>query len=264
MTNKQPRFAFLPLALLLTTLAHPSACADIVAVTGDIQITAPPASVGIGVIESSTSGIVFQERSGYQLLADTRVSIPGAVGTYDENADMDPMDLPAGLTVNSYLMHFDPNFGAPRFQGTVEFADPIVGVMLLPFALNNSDAELAAPGTVYPTSASSRRGLDFDDFTILDSLEVLSDRSIRFDFSTSNAVDQIRIVTSAIPEPASASMCCLVTLIVIWRWTRLQSYRRRIQSFRQATPHTTVTDTGETVVPAWLRFRRTCPRCPGR
>ena len=137
-------------------------------------------------------------------MSDTRISIPGVVGVYDEQSDMNPMDLLAGTVVNSYLLHFDTDFGAPIYQGTVQFSDPIIGVMLLPFALNNSDAELGAPGTSYPTNASSRRGLDYNDFTPLDTFTVTNANTIGFDVSTSNAIDQIRVVTtSSVPEPSS-------------------------------------------------------------
>ena len=188
---------------LAAAIGQSSVCADIIAVTGDIQSVTAPTSVQIGVLESGTAGVVFQEQSDYQLLADTRVSIPGTIGTYDEGSDMMPTDLTAGTVVNSYLLHFDTDFGAPNFEGTVEFADPIIGVMLRPFALNSSDAELGANGTAYPTNASARRGLDYDDFTPLDTFIISNDRTIAFDLVTSNAVDQIRVVTSAaaVPEP---------------------------------------------------------------
>ena len=216
MIAKSSQPTALTIGFVLAISSHFYAHADLIGVTGDIQIVSPPPSVKIGDLESSTLGIVFQERSDYQLLADTRVSIPGAIGVYDEKRDMRPTDsLLAGSIVNSYILHFDTDFGAPQFQGTVQFSDPIVGVMLLPFALDSSDAELGALGTLYPTNASLRRGLDFEDSTPLDTLEVLDDRTIGFDLSTSNVIDQIRVVTSAasVPEPSSAVLLSIATAV---------------------------------------------------
>lgn len=213
MAFKQTQFSALVIGLVLTLVGHSKVDASIVSVTGDILSVSPPASVRLGALQSDSVGVVFQEQSNYQLLADTKFSIPGDIGTYDEGTDMRPGDLFAGTRVNSYLLHFDQEFvGSPRFQGTVQFADSIIGVMLLPFALNESDAELGAPGTLYPTTPfNARRGLDFGDFTPLDTFVVLDSQTISFDFTTSNAVDQIRVVTSAssVPEPASAVLLCL-------------------------------------------------------
>ena len=215
MIAKITRAAVWSLVLALSLLSHSYAEASIVTVTGDIQIVPAPASVHLHVLQSNTLGVVFQEQSDYQLLADTRVSFPGAVGTYNEGSDMRPTDILAGSTVSSYLLHFDANFGAPIFQGTVQFSDPIIGVMLRPFALNSSDAELGAPGTVYPTNATPRRGLDFGDFNPLDSFIVLDNRTVGFNLSTSNAVDQIRVVTSAtsVPEPGNTVLLCLAMVV---------------------------------------------------
>ena len=160
--EKLPRFAALAILPLLTNSYAGTA---IVAVSGQIQIVVPPLSVQWQSLESDTTGIVFQEQSDYQLLADTRVSIPGTIGTYNKTADMRPTDILAGTTVDSYLLHFDASSGNPRFQGTVQFTDPIIGVMLLPFALSNSDTELGSSGTSYPPANPffARRGLDFSD-----------------------------------------------------------------------------------------------------
>jgi len=219
------KFNVCALAVFSAALFMNVAQADIVAVAGDISEIGPPPSIQLNDLESGAAGFIFQERSAYQLQFNTRVSIPGAVGVYDENADMNPMDLLAGSTVNSYLLHFDTDFGSPRFQGTVEFSRQIVGVMLLPFALDNSDFELGAPGSLYPTGASSRRGLDFDDFTPLDRFEVLDDRTIAFDFTTSNAVDQIRVVTTAtaVPEPGAMSVILILSFGILHRMKTRQN-----------------------------------------
>jgi len=191
----------------------------IVSLSGDIQEVSPPPSVAVGEIQSDTLGIVFQERSDYQLLNDTRVSIPGAIGVYDEGGDMMPTDIQAGMIVDSHLLHFDQLTGAQDYVGSVQFADPIIGVMLLPFALGASDLELGAPGTVYPVSQGggtfvTRRGLDFGESTQLDTLTIVDNKTIQFSVTSGNLIDQIRVITSAtaVPEPSVYSVLILLAL----------------------------------------------------
>ena len=201
----------------------------IVSISGDIQQVNAPASVAVSAVQSDTTGIVFQEQSAHTLLADTRVSIPGTVGVYDDSADMSPTDILAGTTVNSYLLHFDQVNGSQNYTGTVAFSNTIVGVMLLPFALGESDAELGATGTVYPTNSSggtfvNRRGLDFGESTQLDALEIVDSTTIEFSVTSANLIDQIRVVTSAtaVPEPSTAGFMIFVVLFGTTRRKRVR------------------------------------------
>ena len=125
MIAKSSQPTALTIGFVLAISSHFYAHADLIGVTGDIQIVSPPPSVRIGDLESSTLGIVFQERSDYQLLADTRVSIPGAIGVYDEKRDMRPTDLLAGSIVNSYILHFDTDFGTPNSRAPCNSPIPL-------------------------------------------------------------------------------------------------------------------------------------------
>ena len=189
--------------------------AAVISVTGDIELIDPPPSVAFHALQSPVKGYVFQEQADYQLLADTRYSIPGDVGTYDEGSDMRPGDLLAGTVVNSYLLHFDTDFGAADYQGTVEFSDPIVAVMLRPFALNESDDELGAAGTTYPQFFNERRGLDYQDPIPDDKFYIYDSRTIGFDLANSNVVDHIRVVTSAASVPEPGTVWLLSSFLVI-------------------------------------------------
>ena len=158
---------------------------------------------------------------------------------------LQPATLPIGTHFNSYLIHFDPvdqfNPGADpffsRYISEVSFDRPIIGVQIfskyfqpldyngLPYRGKLEDGDLQVwvnggsgpPPTYYPDPADYR-GLEEDSFSL-----VIVGNTIKIG-GTANGpeIDEVRIFTAAVPEPATAITWAIVLALgssgaFVWR-----------------------------------------------
>jgi hypothetical protein len=194
------------LILAVWLLCIGRASASIVSTTGDVaQVPAPP-SVDNDVYESDTHISLFVERQSLRLSSAVTVDI-SQPGTVTDSPDFSRTDLAAGTWVDSYYLHFDPvGSPAPSFvslTGFVTFDQPILGIIITNTYLNACDAILGAPGTIYPTGGPVSPGLDLNQ----DVLTLTADRhSLWISLSARRGIDALRVVTAAVPEPATASL----------------------------------------------------------
>ncbi|PYT61527.1 MAG: hypothetical protein DMG35_09105 [Acidobacteria bacterium] len=163
-----------------------------------LKITPPP-SVQLDALENNQSAFFFAERVSFVL--------PGAItvdasspGTYNSDGSLTPGTIPAGTVVDSFFVHadpFDPNNGV-FYSGSVSFLNPILGVIALSGGLDQTDAILGAPGTLYPVPGSEpARGfeLGFPDMFVISA----DGKTLSFSNGVGGASDQLRIVTAASP-----------------------------------------------------------------
>ncbi|MGQ0635085.1 MAG: FecR domain-containing protein [Planctomycetaceae bacterium] len=115
----------------------------------------PPASVVEGRTESNENLLLFLESEAVILTDPVAVTItqPGLYTTTSGSGAR----LPAGIAVDSFLVHFDPvgskfNQAPVTAQGTVTFERPIVGIIARGDQLAESDRLFAAPDTHYVCS----------------------------------------------------------------------------------------------------------------
>jgi len=193
-------------------LAAGTSHAIIVASGGSTAVIAPPASTALGALESNTDAWAFNEVQRFTLTTPLAVDATTA-GTYDSNASLTPGIIPAGTMVNSHYIYSDPVGGAESvYEGFVRFSQPIIGIIIFRAGLNGSDAILGAAGTTYADNAA--RGLELsanaDRFVI-----TLSRFEVRYNFRTSGATDDIRVLT--IPAPGAASLAAIGALAIFRR-----------------------------------------------
>jgi hypothetical protein len=165
----------------------------------------------------------------------TNVSAAPVVSGNIVNPLLIPALIPVGTQFNSYLFHFDP-VGAPGiaiYNSTINFDSPIIGVQLFsngfalqkpagtPYqgtleqgdrqvSLNGGPAEAYYPGTVnYPPLGLNSRGVEEDalQITIVGNQLTLAGQVF------GGEIDQVRILTAAVPEPASAVAWTMVLSI---------------------------------------------------
>lgn len=133
--------------------------------------------------------------------------------------------IPVGTQFNSYLFHFDPvgSPGIALYNSTIKFDNPIIGVQLFsngftlqkpagtPYQgtleqgdtqvfLNGGPAPAYYPGIVnYPPLGLNSRGIEEDalQITIVGNQLTLAGQVFGAE------IDQVRILTAAVPEPAS-------------------------------------------------------------
>jgi hypothetical protein len=229
-------FAVAAVILLSLALnAVPGSAAPISMSSGVTVVATPPASVQLNTLQSNTDIFLITERTGETLWVPVPVDAADP-GSYDTFADLSSALLPAGLTVNSYLLHADPNIpltpfiSLPYVNRSVTFGpgEEIVGIMVDMFTLQAGDPFVGALGTLYPPMPVFA-GLELD---IADGPIIISPdrRTITVNFSVGTGldlggVDHVRILTtnvSAVPEPltvvlAGAGLAGIVCLRVFRR-----------------------------------------------
>lgn len=102
-------------------------------------------------------------------------------------------EIPASTKVNSYLVHFDASEKRGKIReakGRVRFNKRILGVILHGPNLNDSDALVGNPGTIYENNTGRR--------TENDLVRISSDRhQVFLDFEVNGFIDQARIIVEA-------------------------------------------------------------------
>lgn len=109
-----------------------------------------------------------------------------------------------GGTYDSHFIHFEGIPGVISAQGTVTFATNIVGVIVKPLTLDNSDITCGALGTSYPTG-HPLRGTN----TSIPSFFSINANTIMFNLAaiaSLGEVAQIRVITDAVPAPGAAGL----------------------------------------------------------
>jgi hypothetical protein len=105
--------------------------------------------------------------------------------------------IAAGTVVRSHFVNFDPLQGR-RAVGTVSFSTPVLGLIWSRSGLIASNPILGAPGVTYNTPGNV--GFEPGD------LASFTGSTVSFDLSASNPGDSFRVVTAAVPEPATWAM----------------------------------------------------------
>ncbi|MFK7789129.1 MAG: hypothetical protein AB8C95_06475 [Phycisphaeraceae bacterium] len=178
---------------------------------GSIQYqTAIPMVLTNGSAESHVAQL-FPESFGVRLDADQIVTLQKAGQT--KPADRVASTLPAGLMVDSYLIHYDqttPPHTSRDIQLTIRFDRPILGVMATVEHMQASHAAFGVQGVTYatmgpPSSGARFSGLDdFLDVDAQDQVQISDDRkTLTLAISTLDGTDQIRVLVQADEDTAS-------------------------------------------------------------
>jgi MYXO-CTERM domain-containing protein len=170
---------------------------------GQAMEIAPPSSLSPGSLASTQTIAVFRERDKLTLRTPVITDIVGA-GLVDAGSELSFGKIQAGVKVDVYMAHGDAGDLTPGepLIGTIEFDQPILGIMISAAALDAADATVGGAETEYPSL--SGRGLELDGG---DWIEVSGDRkSVRFCMNLSGGMDQVRIVTLANDDGTPAGM----------------------------------------------------------
>jgi hypothetical protein len=215
-------------AAIIITLAICTTHAEaaIVSTSGSVVEIAAPASVVLGALEHDMAVRFFLERGALSLPSNLAVDVtqPGIV---DSASDLTPGQIPAGTTVNSYLLHADPvgpGFPVKQYEGSITFDVPILGAIVNARQLNAGDLVVGSPTTIYvprdPDSGFEGPGFPISGASVSDLLALSPDlRTISFHLRVESRLDQIRIITAAVPEPSSAFLL-IVACLLATQWAR--------------------------------------------
>lgn len=106
--------------------------------------------------------------------------------------------LPAGVKVQSYLLHFDPVGAIPGTTisgGSITFDGPIIGLLINDASLNATDSVLGVAGATYFTGVGRGMDVGVDQF-------IISADALTLDLGTwtaGPAVDELRVITALPP-----------------------------------------------------------------
>ena len=148
---------------------------------GRFVVVSPPAAVGNNNFNNSNVR-AFSEQQGVRLTSGL---------SFDSGSF-----APTGTAVNSYYVNFDPLFGETA-TGTITFDTRILGIISSTGRLASSDF-LGASATNY--MSPSLRGFETGDTA------TFTGNIVRFSLLASSPGDSFRVVTAAVPEPATWAM----------------------------------------------------------
>ncbi|WP_437231007.1 FecR family protein [Planctomicrobium sp. SH661] len=140
----------------------------------------PPSLQGQAVTTTNHM-LVVPERQ--HVIIEKEISVEGLSG---------PVRIPAGTSVSSYLVHYDPDEWttfAPR--GAVTFDSPIAAVLVGAESLNSTDSLFGLAATAYETEAFRELELDEDEVRLSDDRKTVS---FYFGVSGEKSLDQARIL----------------------------------------------------------------------
>lgn len=159
-----------------------------------------PASVHDRQLITPENAVLFRERKGV-VLKDALDELLTESGEYRFISIEGPFTgtVPAGATVDSYLLHYDNgNQGeVRRCELTLRFPRKVLGILSVKHHLNDTDRTLGHPDTIYPTMGepvyknNPMRGVDWLDH---DYIKISEDRlTVTFHLSAER-MDQARIL----------------------------------------------------------------------
>lgn len=188
-----------PILIIASLVAACAAHAQIVGVTGSAVNSSVPASVVPNVTESNTNTLVFFE--GSSILASVLNVDAINPGTYTSAQNL---SIAAGTSISTYYLHSDRIGTNPNqsYSGSVTFSQKIIGVIGRGDRLDSSDV-LGNPMTTYGTGDVDRQWefANGEQFTISgDGL------TLTYQSTLNTSADQLRIVTEAVPEPATMTV----------------------------------------------------------
>ena len=180
-----------------------------VSTTGMVQTIDPPADVHFSVFESNTTTFLWQEQT-VTTTANTQVSrLVSGGDTY--TAPGTAQNLGAG-TYSSYFLHMESDvstLGGPQgltYTGSITLGQEIEALIYNRFENCNSHDVFGSSGTSYPGAGSeSCSEVQNFDFARADNwIEISADRkTLTFSQYTPHDMDQVRILTAAVPVPAA-------------------------------------------------------------
>ena len=235
----------LGLLLVVVVLGAPCACFAVVIQVDSLNnipatlLTSPPASLLKGQLTGQA--YVFDELTDFVLPTDLHTDtngwghgIPGLYQTPSTPILM-PGVIPAGTRVSSFMIHvdslggpFDPDIAALRAVTD----ENIIGAIFSDSLLDASDAIVGNPSTIYPTGLQYR-GATVDPLEGTDKVEIGVPGDIGVGYSRTvtalslevgAVLDEVRIITAPVPEPASAALA-LAAAVALFGMTAVR-YRR--------------------------------------
>lgn len=180
----------------------------VVSLSGEIVAAADDGTIPQG-LSASDAIIAIGENRNVMLPEELRVNIVNP-GLYDQPSDIRRARVAAGTIVDSYLLSFDNEDQAGLVRtGSITFARDVVGIMIFDESLVATEA-LFSP---FQVDEPAERGIELAQDGGPEFIELSTDRrTVTLRLGNDITLDQVRILTNAIPGPgtlAVAGIACL-------------------------------------------------------
>ncbi|MEM7454580.1 MAG: sulfatase-like hydrolase/transferase [Planctomycetota bacterium] len=164
-----------------------------------VVVESSPVSLEVGETTGPAPSLILEKQHA-TLQSALTVDAGGSPGTYDFDNPPAGASIAEGMTVDSFLLHFDPTSSASA-SASVTFDNAIVGVIAGEALLEASDDLAFSNPDFYDTAGSGDqlRGLDFHDSGSDDGFTISNDRrtlSVTLQ-STAGTLDELRVVTAS-------------------------------------------------------------------
>lgn len=192
-----PVAGLLAAAALTTGITTGSAHAAITSISNDgILHVNPPSTIGLPNNNEANVVQGFDEVQG--------LTLASALGVYSLSLANDVL-LPAGTTINSHMIVFDPAQSRSR-TADITFSEPILGIIFRDLPLFNTHALLGRPGVSYPANNVTAYGLESTESVML-----INPTTIRFSAAASSPGDRFRVLT--VPTPGAVALAGLGVVV---------------------------------------------------
>lgn len=180
---------------LVTGIAN----AEIIGTGGAGVVVPAPVSLLPGSLDSATTIFGINERQNIVLGGDLWVDIraTGVVSAWNE---LSGGVIPAGTAVSSHLIHMDTDTDEQMLvEAIFTFDAPILGLIVSRKSLLESDPNLGFVSTLYDDG--EWRGPELE---VVDRVAIGEDgRSVWVMMQQTTELDEIRVVTAAVPAPGA-------------------------------------------------------------
>jgi hypothetical protein len=197
MPRKGVLVLLLGMLAVAATVGATAVPAAITGTSGSVVQIAPPPSVVDNALQSDTDIKAFDEKQCVTLASDLQLDVtPGGGGG----------SVPAGTTVSSQFLHFDPSGSSfVTRTGSITTDAAIIGAITTSGNLDASDS-LGAPATAYPTGDATR---DLEpaqgDTVSISGNQLTATTTVNEQFH----FDQIRVITHCPPPPPPVLATCV-------------------------------------------------------
>jgi hypothetical protein len=179
----------------------------------------PPADLRVSRYESDECMFLFDEQRDLTLSSGLSVDRSPVIGGGA------PVTLPAGSTVDSFLLHADKvgsSSAEVLLNGSYTFDSRVIGLIYSGARLTSSDSQVGIPGPgglTYDPSGGNRQ-LEGAAPDHIDSVTVSADgRTVTFDLGVNTAIDEVRVITGTVAGTLGSASTLGISLVPDFRQT---------------------------------------------